>query len=368
MCPITHSVFQSPVITVAGTVYEEEAIKEHLHHTATDPLTNAPLTDARLTPVFLLRRRAKEYATFTANTCIDRALQAGCRTPAQYLRRACDLCDEAGAPLLRMQPVDVLPVDVLVVARSAKQSRPYADVLDAVPLLSAAVLAFARQHRGAVHDVFVLMHFGTSLAEAGHVDSALAVFATILHLERERGVQIAVVKRCLSMCWTERGERAPREALEPGQPRWNTAAVARFIATQDGLPVADFVRSLGKLGVPTETLRELCMELLAPEKASEPVAAAGIAARLALVPLLLHLASDPGAPAAEEPDPGHQEPAPPERRPARTSRIGRVLATSSLAVSVLVPGAFGRLLAAAPVIFLLQRPLTDGADAVLPAA
>jgi U-box domain len=59
-CPITHSVFRSPVVTSVGTVYEEAAINKHLESSATDPLSNQHIEDKRLIPVFVLRSRAKQ--------------------------------------------------------------------------------------------------------------------------------------------------------------------------------------------------------------------------------------------------------------------------------------------------------------------
>lgn len=99
VCPITHAVFRNPVITAVGTVYEERAIRQHLQHNQTDPLTNQKIEDAKLTPVFVLRSKAKQYATSTAARCLDRVLDPECHDPATYLRRACDVCEEAGALL-----------------------------------------------------------------------------------------------------------------------------------------------------------------------------------------------------------------------------------------------------------------------------
>ena len=99
LCPITHAVFRSPVVTSVGTVYEEHAILQHLESSSMDPLTNQRIEDERLIPVYLLRSRAKQYAVDTARACIDVVLSTDCEDPAKYLRRACDLCDEAGAQL-----------------------------------------------------------------------------------------------------------------------------------------------------------------------------------------------------------------------------------------------------------------------------
>jgi hypothetical protein len=110
VCPITRAVFRSPVVTTVGTVYEEIAISQHLKTCSTDPLTNQTITDKRLTPVFLVRSRSRQYASETARACIDKVLEKNCDCPARFLRRACDLCDEAGEiiDMSRVLVVDTL--------------------------------------------------------------------------------------------------------------------------------------------------------------------------------------------------------------------------------------------------------------------
>lgn len=98
VCPITHSVFRSPVITSAGTIYEEQAIKQHLTKSLQDPLTQQEITAEQLIPVYLLKNRAKQYASSTARMCLEEALSEDREEPVKYLRRACELCDEAGVP------------------------------------------------------------------------------------------------------------------------------------------------------------------------------------------------------------------------------------------------------------------------------
>lgn len=101
-CPITHSLFHDPVITMAGSIYERSAILEHLQDSSRDPLTGSDLPSVQLTPVFLLKSRAREYAERAIRAAIEQAVMQDCPDPVRWLRRAVDLCDESGAPLRLM--------------------------------------------------------------------------------------------------------------------------------------------------------------------------------------------------------------------------------------------------------------------------
>lgn len=57
LCPITMELFIDPVATADGHVYERRAIADWFKARQTSPVTNAPLTDTRLTPVNILRVR-----------------------------------------------------------------------------------------------------------------------------------------------------------------------------------------------------------------------------------------------------------------------------------------------------------------------
>ena len=103
LCPITYELFTNPVITTVGTVYEEKAIRLHMQRSFNDPLTGQPIEE-RLTPVIFLRSKAKEYAQRTATQCMERIFAADCFEPERYLRRACELCDGAGAPMKHVVP------------------------------------------------------------------------------------------------------------------------------------------------------------------------------------------------------------------------------------------------------------------------
>ena len=76
-------------------MYERAAIEAHLAGSTIDPMTAQTISD-QLTPVFLLKSRAMEYAEAAIQVCLQRTLSPGCREPARWLRRAVDLCEESG--------------------------------------------------------------------------------------------------------------------------------------------------------------------------------------------------------------------------------------------------------------------------------
>lgn len=182
--------------------------------------------------------------------------------------------------------------------------------MDAVPELPLKVVLFALQHRGPVHDVFMLLQFATLLATGGNTAKALMLFSTLLRLESERPVQIAIIKRCLLHCWTKpnhvnghsspdqvrrfsdssRGILASSMLVSAGEldgevslptssgnclgtkapmalsclqsSFWDVELVARFILDQQGLSAAEFLHILRGLGVPRGELLSLCSTLL----------------------------------------------------------------------------------------------------------
>ena len=54
-CPLTHDLFLHPVITEAGQIYERTAIEQVLLRNGKDPITQTPLVERKLTPVYALR-------------------------------------------------------------------------------------------------------------------------------------------------------------------------------------------------------------------------------------------------------------------------------------------------------------------------
>lgn len=83
---------------MAGSIYERSAILEHLSKNPRDPLTGTTLPSVQLTPVFLLKSRALEYAERATRAALDCTTRADCPDPIRWLRRAVDICDESGAP------------------------------------------------------------------------------------------------------------------------------------------------------------------------------------------------------------------------------------------------------------------------------
>ena len=92
--------------------YERSAIECHLLRSSTDPLTRAPLGNASLTPVFVLRSRAQDYRAATARACVERACSAADAADAvRFLRRACELVGDAGPGGLEVQGLSREAVD-----------------------------------------------------------------------------------------------------------------------------------------------------------------------------------------------------------------------------------------------------------------
>ena len=289
-----------------------------------------------------------------------------------------------------------------------------------MPELPAKVVVFALQHRGAVHDVFVLLHFATCLATSGHRDPALVLFSTLLRLERERPVQIAIVKRCLLHCWCVRGAGGafdpPGEALAPLEAGalsikrargsgehadaaeaaargaagattgrgayWDVTAVADFVAAQQGLPPAEFLQILRGLCVPGPQLVRLCAALLRCASDSrgggcgDAPAALAPAAALGVVPFMVDAVADElrkevaaavvssaaGAPDTEGRrvalDRASRSCATPGAGQARRcGGAGRACAAAGALIGALLPFRAGRIASAVPVLWLLlQQP------------
>mmetsp|Transcript_2681 Transcript_2681/g.4941 ORF Transcript_2681/g.4941 Transcript_2681/m.4941 type:complete len:275 (+) Transcript_2681:1467-2291(+) len=61
LCPLTHEVFQDPVITKDGHTYERKAISLWLQNHDTSPMTNIRLVDKSLTPNISLRNSISAF-------------------------------------------------------------------------------------------------------------------------------------------------------------------------------------------------------------------------------------------------------------------------------------------------------------------
>ena len=136
--------------------------------TDTDPMSNQRLLNSSLTPVFVLKSRSLEYRESTSRACIDRACSVSPpRPPIDYLRRAVELCSDAG----------FLPKG-----------------------LTSDVVTYVTSHLSNVYDRLALDLFARSLASHGYRDRAAAVYFHLLVTEDDKTAQADLLKRCLA-CW-----------------------------------------------------------------------------------------------------------------------------------------------------------------------
>lgn len=152
--------------------YERKSIEQHLRATDTDPMSRQPLLNPSLTPVFVLKSRALEYRESTSRLCVDRACSLSPpRPPIDYLRRAVELCLDAG----------FLPKG-----------------------LTFEVVTYINNHLSNVYDRLALDLFARGLFENGYRDRAAAVCFHLLATEEDRAAQASMLKRCLA-CWQAGG-------------------------------------------------------------------------------------------------------------------------------------------------------------------
>ena len=244
-------------------------------------------------------------------------------------------------------------------------------MLESVPLLSDKIVTFALQHKTQVHDVFLMMQFGTSLADAGEQDHALSVFSGLLRSEPERQVQQAILKRCLDHCWKRPltadsavhasaggGRSFADKAMHPSGASsaevW-AKHVAQFAVQQQSIAVHDMIAMLHELGVPVAALQQLCTQLLAADTLS-------VDARFALLPELLSIQSrapDESVPGSAQSQPTHhtqlQQGRSQSNHQTEQSQqcAARWVAVAATVLSVLAPARLSRMLLAAPVGWLL---------------
>ena len=73
MCPITHSIFNEPVVLSSGQTYEKRAIEEHFRHNGyKDPLTNIRLQDRKITPNWVVKKMVEDYVNSRLNVTPNR--------------------------------------------------------------------------------------------------------------------------------------------------------------------------------------------------------------------------------------------------------------------------------------------------------
>lgn len=149
-------------------VYEREAILAHLaQNDATDPLSNAPLPNTVLTPVFPMKSRAIELRERVAKACVQRACSLDCKEPVKHLRRAAELC---------------------------------ADVDVRVPGLSPQVISYLQTHASSAYDTLALKLFAENLRGLGYIDQAANTYYRLLQLGDDRSQQAEALQQCLA-CW-----------------------------------------------------------------------------------------------------------------------------------------------------------------------
>jgi len=187
VCPITHELYKDPVINCVGQVYDREAITTHLRQSRTDPMTQLPLADTTLTPVFVLRSRAKEYCSSAAESCIHEACKLECRSPAEMLRRAVELLGTCSG--------------------LQQQEAPQDSSLSALGL-SPECMRFVHDNPTSKDDIAALKHLAEGLQQAGLSDRASNVHLHCLVAQEAAGdwdAQVSSFKKYLCSCDMQSG-------------------------------------------------------------------------------------------------------------------------------------------------------------------
>jgi hypothetical protein len=174
LCPITCEIFRDPVINAAGQVYERDAIVQHLRHRTADPISNLPLQNMHLTPVYPMKSRAMEYRESAAKMCIEACCQMTCEEPMKYLRRAAEL--SCGVSL-----------HVPGMSRG---------LVDAVSNTNTDTR---------LPDDKLLYCFAEELRLQGYPELAANVYAQLLKTGIENDRKVEVLRKCI-LCWTPDAE------------------------------------------------------------------------------------------------------------------------------------------------------------------
>lgn len=169
--PITQDLLLDPVLACSGQVYERAAIETHLARAAaagappTDPLSNAPLENENLVPVYPMRSRAAEYREATARACAGGAASEPKRGEAvRLLRRAAELALPPGAAAAAG------PRAGGGSRRGGGSSTAGEALLVAAPGLSLELCRFLASHRGEAYNAVALKFFANSLMQGGYAD------------------------------------------------------------------------------------------------------------------------------------------------------------------------------------------------------
>ena len=65
------------MINSVGQIYERAAIEFHLQTRSTDPITNQPLINTQLIPVYTLKSRSYEFRERVAKACVEKVRGMG---------------------------------------------------------------------------------------------------------------------------------------------------------------------------------------------------------------------------------------------------------------------------------------------------
>lgn len=220
VCPITHEIYKDPVVNSAGQIYEREAILSHFRMKKVDPVTNVPLDNLELTPIYAVKSRAVEYKEKVSKACIEAACKSECRNPVKYLRRAVELCVDSN---IRM------------------------------PGFSSETMEYILMYSSSAYDSNVLQHFACGLRKAGYVDQAANVYYKLLQSANDKSQQAEALKQCLA-CWSsEDGCDVTLHVL----PK-----LCQFVRTQQQFSIGHILELLSEAQLSRTFILRLCEELL----------------------------------------------------------------------------------------------------------
>jgi hypothetical protein len=313
VCPITCELFWDPVINSAGQVYERAAIEHHIERSVAtgsepkDPVTNTPLPNNHLTPVFPMRSRAAEYRSSAARHCAAAATSPTCSDPVRYLRRAAELLASRRYAAAGGQTAS----PAAAAGGGAAAACPH-EAADGIPGISQELISFLQTHIGAAYDAVALKFFGNELLRAGAGDAAADVFYRLLLEADDQQQQLEYLELCLA-CWSNHqhnhssadssstgGTKGSGSSGAPGAwSKSNEAEVDRevddviidklaaFVERQQSLSMGALIDMLAKARVGCSASQRLCQALLSRAIAGQGPLAPAVAPWSTFAELLL---------------------------------------------------------------------------------
>jgi hypothetical protein len=223
--------------------YERKSIEQHLQTADTDPMSRQPLLNSSLTPVFVLKSRALEYRETTCRLCIDRAcsVSPAPRPPVEYLRRAVELCSDAG----------FLPKG-----------------------LSAEVVDYVNSHLSNVYDRLVLDMFARGLFENGYRDRAAAVYFHLLVTEEDKAEQATLLKKCLA-CWSSEIHSSTFTVATSAVDSHVFEKLVQMIDTKES-HFSWIIEVSSEAGLGNAFVAKLCQHILFPQLSSSASSSSGL--------------------------------------------------------------------------------------------